>query len=152
MAYATRDDLDTCGLPAGALASVDDDVKDQALEDRSAYADSYLGDKVTLPLTAPYDRTLVRYVCYMAAWDLICFRGFNPDNPADTVMRQRYEDADKWLVRVANGQARINVIQAAPPSLQPDVSSNCQRGYGDMTGNGNTDDPIVGGSGGGWGL
>lgn len=154
MGYATLADLLTCGLPAAAIASIDDPTRQAALDDRSAYADTYLGDKETLPLLAPYDRTLVRYVCFLAAWDLICFRGFNPDNPGDAIVRQRYEDADKWLVRVANGQARLAIVRpgTAPQSLQPDVGSNCPRGIGDMFGNNSAADDPVAGSSGGWGI
>ena len=127
--------------------------KEQALIDASALANSYLGDKLHLPLSplpvppavAPYDRQLVRAVCQIAAWYCICLRGFNPDNPGDAVIRMQYDDALKWLTRVANGQATIAVAQADPPSAQPDISTNCQRGYGAP---GACDPPWVNGTGG----
>ena len=150
MGYATLADLASSGLPPSALASISDADKQAALDDRSDYADTYIGDKAQLPLQTPYPRTLVRMVCFQAAWDLLCLRGFNPDNPADLNVQRRYEEAEKWYARVANGQARVNFKETQPPSLQPDVSTNCLRGYGDM-GEGGTDDPLVGGSD-GWGV
>lgn len=151
MGYATLSDLATCGLPNGALATIDDATKQAALDDRSDYADTFIGDKVQLPLQAPYPRVLIRMVCFQASYDLLCFRGFNPDNPADLNVQRRHDEADKWFQRVANGQARVNFKETAPPSLQPDVSTNEPREIGDLAGTGATDDPIVGGSG-GWGL
>lgn len=147
--YATTTDLDNCGLPASALSSIDSAVKQVALDDHSAEADGYIGDKVTLPLTAPYDRTLVRMICFRAAWDLLCFRGYNPSDPSDAVVERRALMAEEWFKRVANGQIRLNVTQAAPESLQPDVYTAEPRGFGDQ-GMGGTNDPAVGASG-GWG-
>lgn len=143
MAYATLTDLTNCGLPAAALASLSNDVKTAALEDFSAEADTYIGDKYQLPLGTPYDRTLVRAVCHLAAWDLLTIRGYNPSDPTDAVVAGRAQLAREWLVRVANGQARLNVVQSAPESLQPDVYTNTPRGFGDLDNSGGTDDPEV---------
>jgi phage gp36-like protein len=138
--YATIADLSSCGLPPSALASISIADKQAALDDHSAEADTYIGDKYQLPLGTPYDRTLVRMVCFRAAWDLLCLRGFNASDPTDAVVSQRADQALKWLERVANGQARLNVVQGTPESFQPDVSTNQLRGW--STGCG-TDDPSV---------
>lgn len=130
MGYASLTDLASAGLPAAALASISNGDKQAALDDMSAYADSYMGDKYQLPLSAPYDRSLVRVVCWLAAWDLLTLRGYNPSDPTDAMVERRKDMAIDFLTRVANGQARLNVVQSAPESLQPDVSSDCGRGYG----------------------
>jgi len=127
--YATLADLASCGLPAAALATLSSGDKQAALDDNSALADTYIGDKYQLPLVAPYDRALVRMVCYLAAWDLLGLRGYNPSDPTDQVVQYRADVAMKFLVRVAEGQARLNVTQTAPDSLQPDVYSGCNRGF-----------------------
>ncbi len=147
MGYATLTDLSNCGLPASALASVSNTVKQAALDDFSAYADTYCGDKYTVPFQVPYDRTLVRAICHLAAEDLMAIRGYNPSDPTDTVIATRAAQAREWLVRVANGQARLNIVQGTPESLQPDVYTNVSRGFGDTENDGGTDDPsvIVGG-------
>jgi phage gp36-like protein len=147
--YATTDDLKTFGLPAGALDGSPIDVQ-KALDAASAFADSYLGARYTLPITTT-DPALTIAVCGIAAWMLMSRRGFNPDNGSDPVIRQGYEDARAWLTRVANGQAVVQVVQAQPESLQPDLSSNTPRGYGDLIGDGSTDYPGVGGQS-SWGV
>ncbi len=134
--YATLDDLAACGLPPAALASIVPSVKQAALVKASAYADTFIGDAVTLPLQAPVDPTITDAVCQIAAWRLLCLRGFNPDNPGDAVVRQGYLDARDWLTRVANKQAKLNVVQGSPPSCQPDISSNPARGFGEIYGGG----------------
>ena len=149
MAYATLDDLDECGLPAGALSAIQPTVRQKALDKASAYADGFLRDQATLPLTAPYDPSLVDAVCQIAAWRLLCLRGFNPDNPGDQVIRQGWSDAVAWLTRVANQQVKLKLNQAQPIVPQPDVFSNQQRGYGDLFGTGGTDDPAAGSN---WGV
>lgn len=137
--YASIEDFQNAGLPTGGLDSLDKSVWNQGLIRASSYADSFLGDKYSLPLSRPYPPSLVDAVCQIAAWRLMCLRGYNPavaGGSADAIIRQGFLDARDWLVRVANGQAALTVIQAVPESLQPDVVSAAPRGYGDLTGNG----------------
>lgn len=142
--YATIDDLAISGLPPAAFGDLSP-IQIQGILDRvSAIADSYMGDKYTLPLQPPYDPALVDAVCQIAAWRLLVLRGFDPNVPGDEPVEKGYNDARAWLVRVANGQARVAVVQAQPESLQPNVSTAEQRGYGYATGDG-----IPGGN---WGL
>jgi phage gp36-like protein len=146
--YATIDDFLNAGLPTGALASMDKSIWNQALIRASSFADSFLGDKYTLPLTPPYPAALVDAVCQVAAWRLMGLRGYNPavaGGSADAIIRQGYLDARDWLVRVANGQASLVVVQAVPEAVNPAVVSNCPRGYGDLTGTGQAS-PFVPGS------
>lgn len=142
MAYASLADLDASGLPPGALGSVPRSVQSAMLQKASDFADSYLGDKFTLPLSPPYDAALVDAVCQIACWRLLVLRGFSPENPGDGVVRQGFLDARDWLTRIANGQATLKVRQANPASNQPDISSNEPRGYGSA--DGATDVPVIG--------
>lgn len=145
--YASLQDLDECGLPLAALATIPKTTIQRQLDRASAYVDTFLGDKVQLSLVGAPDPIIVMTVCQIASWWLLVRRGFNPENPGDAVVRQSYLDAVTFLTRIANGQARINVKQSNPESLQPNVSSNELRGYGNVTGDGATDAPIiVGGS------
>ena len=151
--YASIEDFLNAGLPTGALDSLDKSIWNQALIRASSYADSFLGDKYTLPLSRPYPPSLVDAVCQIAAWRLASLRGYNPavaGGSADAIIRQGYLDARDWLVRVANGQAALTVIQAVPESLQPDVISNGPRGYGDLTGDGSVSIFVPGGDN--WGT
>lgn len=131
MAYPTLADLAACGLPPTALATISNADKTQALEDNSALADTYIGDKYQLPLSAPYDRALIRMICYLAAWDLLGLRGYNPSDPTDQVVQYKADQAMKFLIRVAEGQARLNVTQGAPAYYEADVYTNTERGFND---------------------
>lgn len=137
--YATLDDFRNAGLPTGSLESIDKSIWNQALIRASAFADTFIGCKYTLPLGRPYDPSLVDAVCQIAAWRLMSLRGYNPavaGGSSDALIRQGFLDARDWLYRVANGQASLTVIQATPESLQPDVYTSAQRRIGDLTGAG----------------
>ncbi len=127
--YASSSDLDEAGLPSGVLAGLAAGTIDRALERASRSADAYLRDRYNLPLSAPYDQSLVDAVCQLASWRLMQRRGFNPNTPGDAVIRVGYEDAIAFLKRVANGQAQLDVVQASPEAEQPLVSSSTPRGY-----------------------
>jgi phage gp36-like protein len=92
MTYATRDDLFRLGLPEGALRGVSPATIEDALEAASRLADSYLR---------------ARYA--IAAYDLMAVRCYDPVRGADEVLRLRYEDAIRWLERVAAGGASPEV-------------------------------------------
>lgn len=111
MAYATRTQLGQFGIRAAALAGIPTGDQDAALEAASDLADSYLRSRFTLPLTVWQD-DLRRAVCSIAAYDLLSSRGYNPDAGADTNVRQRYEDAIRWLERVAAGQVTPDVTDS----------------------------------------
>lgn len=144
VSFATISEFESSALPLSALGSVSKTDVLRQLERDSAFAQTYLGDKYQAPILPPYDPALVDAVCRIAAWHLLCRRGFNPENAGDQVVRQGFLDAREWLTRVANGQARLQVVQSQPESLQPDLSSGTQRGFPST--------PTVGGGLGGWSL
>ncbi len=146
--YANLDDLSEAGVAVGALGSVSFTTQQRALQRASRIADSYLRDRYNLPLECPYDQGLVDAVVQIATWRLMQRRGFNPNDPSDVSLRMGYEDAVKWLTRVANGQAQLCVVQAVPASLQPTVGTNPARGYGGLYGS--EDYPVVGVNGAGF--
>lgn len=137
--YATITDLQTAGVPPGVLSSVDTAVQELALERASRLADTYLRDRYHLPLTAPYDPSLVDAVVQIACWRLMMRRGFSPQQGTDTAFRVGYEDAMEFLKRVANGIAQLDVIQASPGAEEPIVLTSPGRGYTECQG---IDSPI----------
>ena len=62
MAYATTTDLARFGLPSGALAGVSTATQEAALDAASAFADSYLRSRYTVPLTSYGGPALVSVV------------------------------------------------------------------------------------------
>lgn len=144
--YASLQDLDDCGIPLAALETLDKKLIQRQLDRASGFTDGFLRDSYTLPLGAPIDPALTMAVCQLAVWWLLSRRGFDPQNPGDKVVYQGYKDALVWLKLVANKKIAIQVVQASPASLQPNVASNCPRGYGDITGSGYTDEPVIPGN------
>jgi phage gp36-like protein len=113
--YATTTDLTRLGLLGGALANVDSNAQTEALQYASATADSYFQSHYVLPILQwGYD--LVGNVCAIAAWTLLAARGYAPQSQGDQNIRQRYEDALKWLDEVSKGiQSPINLIDSSTP-------------------------------------
>jgi phage gp36-like protein len=131
-AYATRTDLTSLGLPSAALTNVSTTAQDAALLSASARADSYLKARFTLPLTA-WGQDLTEAVCHIAAWTILSARGFNPDQGADTAIRTRYEDAIRWLERIADDRATPTVTDSSTSvgggGTAPRVYSSTARGW-----------------------
>jgi phage gp36-like protein len=97
-----------------ALAGVREQDQDAALERASALADSYLAQRYPVPL-ARWGGDLLRVVCDVAAYDLLTQKPINV--PAEPwTPRVRYEDALRWLDRVARGELRPSNL---PTSTEP---------------------------------
>lgn len=112
--YATVDDFESLGLPAAALSGISDSQKIEKLLAASAIADSYLRRQYGVPLPS-WNVDLRMRVCEIAAWLLMCVRGYAPEG-TDLILRQRYEDAIMWLQSVAKGLAiPIEQSQDATP-------------------------------------
>ena len=142
-AYASLDEYrGGAGIPAAALGNVETTTQLAALVRASRLADTFMRDRYHLPLRCPYDPILTQYVCFIATYFLLSFRGFNPNsNQIDMVVRMNYDDAIKGLTRIANGQQQLCVRQAAPAATQPEVATSPSRGF---TGPGGIDFPAVG--------
>ncbi len=128
--YATIDNFESFGLPSGALANLPFKAQQAILAAASRRADMFLRDKYHLPLRLPIDPALTMLTCQLAAWMSLSVRGFNPNaNQIDAVVRMNYDDAIKALTGIANGQQQLCVVQATPPSEQPQISSSPSRGF-----------------------
>ena len=99
--YAIPTDLQSLSLTAAALTGISTDEQQAALDTASGVADGYLASRYALPITA-YGQDLTRAVCNIAAYDLMSVRGYSPDGSNSTI-RDRYDDAIRWLERVAAG-------------------------------------------------
>jgi phage gp36-like protein len=139
--YATYDDMMNSGIVpqffTGDLAPTPDAII-ASLVNASSYIDSIISssDKITLPLAEPYDPQLIFATVSIAMWNLLTVRGYNPDEPSDKAIRMRYEDANKWLDKIANGRAKL-IRQATTQNvdgIQPDVLCNESRGLRNWNG------------------
>lgn len=123
-AYATVDDL-KAKMDARALASLAYDAAgtaeitdaevvanlENAIAAASARADTFLRGRVTLPLTAPYDRALVNAVCELAIEELYLRRPKEADFPREDALAE----AKSFLEYIRAGIAKIEDAAAAVP-------------------------------------
>ncbi len=130
-AYATTADLTRFAVNASAFGGISTLDQQAALAAASSYADSKLRGRFALPLLAWGD-DLRRAVCYIAAYDLLSVRGFNPVAGSDSNLRQRYEDGVKWL----DGVERQNIHPDVTPSPEqspkyddPKIVTSTRRGW-----------------------
>jgi phage gp36-like protein len=131
MAYATQVDLKQVGISSEVTAGVTSSDLDAALQRASDWCDGYLRKVYTLPIVA-VTGDLKRATCMIAAWDILgAIVGFSPEDAANIVWRQRYEDAIKWLEGVAAGKidAGLTDSTAGVEEGGPVVSTSTPRGW-----------------------
>lgn len=129
--YATTTDLANLGLPSALLTGIPGAQQSAALASASATIDSFLASRFVLPLKT-YGQDLTRVACELAAWSILSTRGFNPDHGADVAVRQRYEDAMRWLRDVADERATPGGIvdgSSTGATVGPKVFTATARGW-----------------------
>lgn len=119
MAYATAGDL-AVYITAAWLEGVDPAVVEQHLTDASDIADSYLGQRYTVPLLT-YGRALVSHVCKIARWQICLHEGVGSESE-----RGLYEaDSEKaifWLRDVVANKASVPGVETtqSPSDVEPE--------------------------------
>lgn len=131
--YASTTDLGRLGVATQALSGLDAATREDALDACSALADGYLSNRYSLPLSAWGD-DLRLHVAGMAAFRLLAGRGYNPQVANDEVVRMLWEDAIRWLERVAAGTVTPAGITDATPEEAEELPSfamvtNTSRGW-----------------------
>ena len=128
--YATASDLAAVGALPAFVQSLTSAQQTEALQNASAFMDSYFASRFQLPITTwTYDVTLC--CVQIAIYYLVQARGYNPNNPAEDTYRIRYEQCISWLKDVARGQATPQVTDSSPnaspgapaPSASPNTVS-----------------------------
>lgn len=94
----------------GAIDTIDDTVLGKALADADAEIDGYLVGRYTLPLPS-VPLTLVGMACDIARYRLYGDR-------ATEHVRQRYDDAVKYLRSVSKGEISLGLNAAAQPTAE----------------------------------
>lgn len=134
MAYATTTDLARLGIAAAAIAAVSSTIQEAALEAASVVADGYLRSRYVVPLTAWGD-DLTRNVVALAAWDILCNRGFDPNRGGDAAIESRAAEARSWLKDVSAGRVVLSGGNSTPTATRharasgPRVTSDRTRGW-----------------------
>lgn len=131
--YATITDLQRYGLPPEAIQGIADPTLQAELDAASTLADSYLRGRYALPLIS-YDVELTMQVCYIAAYNIMAARGYNPEQGADTIYENRWKLAVAWLRSVQRQEIHPNVQPQPVDDATlgfPQVSTAPARGWGD---------------------
>lgn len=126
---ATLLDLEDLGHLPQAIASMSVETKNAHLLAASVVALSYVKKRHGLPLVS-WGADLIEAVVALAAWTLLCTRGFNPANTADLTVKDRHDKAILWLRDVAKGLAElVDVVDSTPMAQEagPLVSTEKRR-------------------------
>ncbi|WP_407540470.1 DUF1320 family protein [Deinococcus radiomollis] len=128
--YITLADLQG-SVPATTLANVDPIILQGKVDDANALAEGYLGVRYSLPLTNT-GADLRRQLVAIAVYDVMSFKGFNPESGRDMNFRVRYEDAIKWLKGVADGNVTpVGIVDSTPvvSEAAPVILADSLRGW-----------------------
>ena len=127
--YATADDLVACGVSPEAIKRMGPDVIAAILAQASRTADGFLAQRYSLPLLSCGD-DLTMLVCQIAAYRIMCRRGWNPADPNNAGLVFLYNEALRTLKSVAVGDLALSVVDTSPePTYEPDLTSHRPRGY-----------------------
>lgn len=129
--YALPADVTRYGVPAAALDGVPLTAVADACLSASDEAAGYLSSAYTLPLTA-WDIGTRKHVSAMAAYDLMRFRGYDPDSGKDELLQRGRDQAVQWLNRIADGKLRpVGIVDSTPTVAEPEVyvESAASRGW-----------------------
>ncbi|MBU1193967.1 MAG: DUF1320 domain-containing protein [Proteobacteria bacterium] len=122
MAYCTLNDIQDMMDEDEIIRFTDDtgagtintDVTDKAISGADALIDSYLASRYSVPVT-PVPDILLNFAVDIAIYKICSRRSQAPEE-----VRTKYEDAIKWLEKVASGKVKISSAASAPASQSND--------------------------------
>lgn len=120
--YGTQADLQLA-LPARAISdpAITPDLITKHLQAASAYADSFMRARYTLPIAGQlepvntFPAELVRNVVAIAAKSLLDFRGWDPQG-SDGTFLENWKAAEAWLRMLAKGVVHLDSALDATPA------------------------------------
>ncbi len=133
--YATIADLEVYGLPSAVVASLGVPALNKFLQRASGLVDERISSQLSLPIAPDalggYPSGLVIATCHIAAYLILRFIGFNPENGDETV-RDDYRDALKWASEVGSNKIQLFDVDDATDGFdegEPIVMSDESRGW-----------------------
>lgn len=114
MQYTSNAEFFDQTIPPDAFADLTADQITEALVWASSEADSYIRNRYTLPLVAPYDESLKAKVADIAAWRLSKRLGFRPGSGNNETIEISYKDAIDWLTLLSKGLVRLGCLDSTP--------------------------------------
>jgi hypothetical protein len=116
--YATITDLQNYGLVGTAFGQLSTVQIQAQLDAASAWANSKMAARYSLPLLAPFDISIVKAVVDIAAFELLKLRGFDPQNPGDAAAYAAWEAGRKFFDDVERQHAHPLVNESPRPTNQ----------------------------------
>ena len=117
MAYASFEQWEILGPSSKAFSSFSQEKIEAFLEVASNLIDSYLANQYELPLTFPFDLSIVQACISIAVYNLLLSRGINPNNDNDQLYANDYESKISWLTKLSTGKISINNKSNSPNNL-----------------------------------
>lgn len=116
ISFANLDHLEGLGIPAVALGTVTPSKRVEQLAATTEVASGILAGRYTLPIVG-WGIDLSQACAKIAAYELLSVRGLNPDGD-DKNVRDRYDDAMKWLSDAAAGRiSPVGLIDSTPEEV-----------------------------------
>lgn len=97
------------GVAVEALSGVSSSQRAAAISAVSSFVLSRLAKRYKLPLVSWSD-DVKRATAHIWAWDVLCLRGFNPENAHDLAIKIRADQAKAWFREVVAGDAEPEAI------------------------------------------
>lgn len=111
-AQATGDLLNV--MPLSMMGPVTVVQQQAACDAASAEFDTCGRARYQYPIQQPYDLALIRDVCLVAAYEIICLRGFNPSSGSDKNFKDRAEQARKKWYEVKTQSSHYSIVEIGP--------------------------------------
>jgi hypothetical protein len=118
MGYATLTDMANFGFGPTAFGQITTIQVQAQLDSASAWATSKLAARYSMPLLPPFDVTIVQAVVQIAAYQCLCLRGFDPQNPGDSAARDLWIAAREFFDAVERQHAHPLVNESPAPTAQ----------------------------------
>lgn len=99
------------GVATDALNGIAVSVRDDARGAATDVAMSYIRKQYTPPITTT-DMSVKRAVAHIAAYDLLCTRGFSPLAGSDDAIEKRHDKALGWLLKLSKGHVEANITDS----------------------------------------
>ena len=120
MGYATLTDAASYGFRAEQYGlNITAAQIQSGLDSASAWADTRLRGRYSMPLLAPFDPALVEAVVHIARRRILAVRGFDESTAAGREVVATYDLAAKLLDDVRNQAAHLAVTESPAPTSEP---------------------------------
>lgn len=112
-AYLTNAEFFALAIPSDGLSGLTSDEVTAGILASSGTADSYFRKRYKLPLVS-WGNDVRQQVAKLAQFEMLSRQGFRPGSGNNEVARLRYEDAVRWLEKVATGLVEIDCVDSTP--------------------------------------